>query len=89
VREAFNKLSADERHILSEISVNPVYKKLLEQSLYQLRRDLLALNPDDDLFNSKYRALVSNIDFVNEEVNIVLQLFNEFYKPQQGQDVKE
>lgn len=89
MREAFNKLSADERHLLSEIAVNPVYKRLLEVTHRQTRMDQTQLNPDDELFNAKYRALQFHADFLEDQLKIVQQLFNEFYALQQSQNVEE
>ena len=89
MREAFQRLSKDERHILSEVAVNPMFKHITQMSLNQARGDILMLDPDDKLFNAKYRALQMHIDFVEEIVSMNLRLFNEFYQPQQGQDVKE
>ena len=89
MREAFNRLSKDERHILSEVAVNPIFKQITQRSLHQARGDTLMLDPDDKLFNAKYRALQMHIDFIEEIINMNTRLFDEFYKPQQVQDVKE
>ena len=89
MREAFNRLTKDERHILSEVSVNPIFKQITQLSLNQARGDILMLDPDDKLFNAKYRALQMQIDFIEDIISMNNQLFNQFYKSQQGQDVKE
>jgi len=86
MREAFNRLNADDKHILSDISVNPVYKQLLATSLHQARVDSLALNPDDEFFNAKYRALQFHIDFLQEAIAMNEQLFRQFYQATQATD---